>query len=99
MGRGACGMKYNEQSILGRAQLPEDVLLHLPMLHVLGTRRMVIENHCGIQEYTSERIRVDTHHGQIICRGRDLMVRAMDREDLWITGRIETVELSGLEEV
>ena len=76
-----------------KIQVPEDVALQLPLIHVTGNIRARVENHRGIAEYTPELIRIDTAQGRVIIRGRELLVQEMARDDLVCTGVILAVEL------
>ena len=76
-----------------RIQIPEDVALQLPLIHVTGNVRARVENHRGIAEYTPELIRIETAQGRVVIRGRDLLVRELARDDLVCTGMILAVEL------
>jgi len=72
--------------------LPEDVLLHLPVVHLVGGQRLDMENHRGLVEYTSECIRVRTTLGETVIRGKELLLKEIGPEDLMVLGTIEGLE-------
>jgi sporulation protein YqfC len=72
--------------------LPADVLAGLPHLEIAGCRRLLLENHKGILEYSDRQI--DINGGQVIVRikGKDLDLRAMNANELSLEGLIFGVE-------
>ncbi len=74
-------------------ELQQDVALNLPMLHITGSERLLLENHRGLLEYARDRIRVATTAGVVEIEGDDLAIRSVGRDDLLITGVLHTVKL------
>ena len=72
--------------------LPADVVAGMPKLTITGKARVVVENHKGLLEYGEERIEVNGGRVRIRVNGTGLELRAMDRDDLVITGQILSVE-------
>ena len=75
-----------------KLELPEDVLLGSAKLTVTGGRSAVIENHCGVLEYTAERIVVAVPHGKVCLDGTGLRLKAMNKNELLVGGRIRNIE-------
>ena len=75
-----------------RLGIPEDVALHTPVLHVMGSQRARVENHRGIAEYTPEAVRIRTAQGMLVLRGRDLLVKELARDDLVCVGQLWAAE-------
>ncbi len=67
----------------------------VPLIELYGDRRVLIENHCGVMEYSCETIRVKVKNGQICVSGQGLELALMSRERLIISGRIDSVSLDG----
>lgn len=65
------------------------------LLEILEKKRLVIEHHRGIQCYGTEEILVRTSFGQLHISGGNLSLCCMSREQLCVTGRIDSVELIG----
>ena len=63
------------------------------ILELAGDGRILIENHMGITQYCREKICVKVHFGSIALCGCDLELARMTREQLVITGRIDTVSI------
>lgn len=75
------------------ADLPGLPLPGVPLVELAGDRRVLIENHGGVTEYGSCRIQVQVRYGQIAVCGRDLQLARMTREQLVISGKIDSVTL------
>ena len=75
--------------------LDTEAMPGVPLIELYGDRRVLIENHCGVLEYSSEVIRVKVKHGQICVSGCCLKLALMSRERLIISGRIDSVHLQG----
>ncbi len=64
-----------------------------PVVEVCGDRRVLLEFHSGIEEYTAGSIRVRVKYGCIHVEGECLRVRRMSPEQLLICGRIDHIHL------
>ncbi len=62
-----------------------------PVLELCGDRRVLIENHFGVTEYSLERICVEVRFGQLQICGCDLRLRRMQGHLLVITGKIDSI--------
>ncbi|GAB6100252.1 hypothetical protein JCM16358_21310 [Halanaerocella petrolearia] len=71
--------------------LPQDVLLNLPMISIVGNLNLRVENHQGIIKYTPESVKIRVYHGQILITGEDLVIDQMKEEGVIITGRITDI--------
>lgn len=78
--------------IVEMLELPRDVVQDLPRLVLTGNRRLVMENHKGVIEYTPTLLRLNTSKGEVRVQGKSLMLVSILREELWIEGDIEQVE-------
>ena len=54
------------------SKFPEDVVLGMPNVEILGYSEMRIENYRGLIEYTDQLVRVQTKIGQIRITGKHL---------------------------
>ena len=63
-----------------------------PRVTITGCSRVQIENHRGILEYGRERICVRCGRVTVRVTGSNLELRAMNRDDLLITGVIRAVD-------
>ncbi len=79
-------------------EIPEDIVLNVPRVTIIGNLQMVIENHRGLIEYGPSLVRVGTGSGQLVITGQDLAVGSVLAEDLSIMGRFERLEFEEMNE-
>lgn len=75
------------------SELSAEGMPGVPLLELAGDRRVLIENHRGVTEYGSERIRVRVRYGELCVCGSGLALARMTRAQLVICGRIDSVEV------
>lgn len=75
------------------ADLPGESLPGQPIVEIAGERRVLIENHFGVREYSRERIGVKVKYGLVNVCGDGLELSRMTKEQLVISGRIDCVAL------
>ena len=63
-------------------------------LTVTGRRRALVENHCGLLEYSHECIVVDGGRVRVCIRGTNLQLVAMDSAAVLISGTIVCAEFA-----
>ncbi len=73
-------------------ELPKEVILNIPVLKVVGKNDIYIENHKGIVEYSSELLRINSEIGIIKIVGKNLYIKEINREELFIIGDIDMIE-------
>lgn len=81
------------QTIAEAAELHGEPLPRLPIIELAGDRRVLIENHRGVTEYSREIIRVQVGYGQVCICGGGLELARMTKEQLVISGRVDSVSL------
>ena len=82
-----------KKRIADALELQHDVALNLPMLHITGSERLLMENHRGLLEYARNRIRVATTAGPVEIVGENLAIRSVGRDDILVTGVIRSVTM------
>ncbi len=89
--------KRRKESLLEKTaqalDLPADGLAGLPHLSLVGDRELRVENHKGILAYGTEEIHIGGGPLVIRVKGLGLQLRAMNENELLITGQIIGVEL------
>ena len=75
-----------------KLELPADVLLGSGKLTLTGGRSAVVENHRGVLEYNAERIVVAVPRGKVCLDGTGLRLKAMNKNELLVGGRIRNIE-------
>jgi sporulation protein YqfC len=79
--------------IAERFELPPEALSGVPKLTLTGSRRVLVENHRGLLEYSRERIEINGGRVRLRLLGEGLELRAMNGSDILVTGDIYSVEL------
>lgn len=86
------GRNFWEQMVEHAALEPESVPGQ-PIIEIAGDRRVLIENHRGVAAYGRERILVNVKYGTVCICGCNLELVHMTKEQLVITGRIDSMAL------
>ncbi len=76
-----------------RLDLPGESLPGQVLVEISGENRVLIEHHCGVREYSRERIGVKVKYGVLQVCGSCLELRCMTREQLVISGKIDCIVL------
>ena len=58
-----------------------------------GDRRVLVESHRGVTEYSPCRVTVKVGYGELSVIGQELELRQMSKTHLVICGRIDGIEL------
>lgn len=78
-------------------ELPQEIVLNLPQIALVGNNYFRIENHRGIIEYRPDLIRINTSKGEVAVRGQNLQIRVIITEEIVISGKITAFELADWE--
>lgn len=73
--------------------LPSEPIPGQPLVELTGERRVLIENHGGVTQYGREKICVKVKFGQVSVQGCGLELARMTKEQLIISGRIDSITL------
>ena len=80
------------EDLAERLQLPEEAVSGAVKLTAVGDRRLLIERHQGLLEYSGETIRVSTGRGQLVLHGANLEMSAMNQAELLVSGRLQRLD-------
>ncbi len=75
------------------ADLEEEPNPTMPLLELVGDRRVLIEHHQGVTEYGRNQITVRVKFGCITVTGQRLELAKMSREQLVISGCIQGIRV------
>lgn len=78
-------------------KLTEDlsVAISQPVVEIVGTARVLVENHKGIIEYGTNCIGIRMTYGELTIQGCNLELVQITSQQLVVTGNIETISLNG----
>lgn len=63
----------------------------LPIVELAGSHRVLVENHLGVTQYSTERIGIKMKYGQLRINGCGLILEHMTKVKLVVTGRIDGI--------
>jgi len=72
-------------------EIPGDVMLDLPKIVLVGNIKIFIENHRGILEYTTEKVRVNVMEDEVTITGENLLLRNVLPDELCVEGKIKSI--------
>lgn len=78
-------------------EMPEEITTNKPRITILGFDELVIENYKNILEYDEIFIKINTHIGAININGLNLKLIQMNKEDIMITGKIDSIDFESIE--
>lgn len=76
-----------------RLAIQDEVLPGQTVVELLGDRRVLIEHHQGVTEYSRERIQVRVRSGILCVCGGALELCRMTGDQLVIVGRIDSLTI------
>lgn len=80
-----------KQLIVKSMDLPEDVMMDLPRITMIGQIHIYIENHRGLLAFSDKEVRLMLKHGQLLIRGSSFVIRTILPEEILLEGQIEQV--------
>ena len=81
------------QKLADQADLSGEPLPGVPIVEIAGDSRVLIERHCGMTEYSQERICVSVRYGCVYICGCNLRLTRMSQDQLIISGKINSVQI------
>lgn len=81
------------QQLADRADLQGEALPGIPIVELAGDRRVLIERHNGVTEYSPQRICVGVSYGVVSIIGRELKLMRMSKEQVVICGRVDEISI------
>jgi len=84
--------KGHLQRLAGLLEIPQDIVMDLPRITMLGNKQLLIENHKGIIEYTPSLVRIKLNQGELIISGSDLTLGNLQAEQILVEGTVEEIK-------
>jgi len=73
--------------------LPQDVVLDLPRVTMIGGLQLTVENHRGVLHFSPASLRLGMDGGELEVTGEELVIRNIGAEEVFVEGRILGVQL------
>ncbi len=74
-----------------RMELPQDVMMDLPRITMVGQIHIYIENHRGLLTFTDKEIRLLLKQGQLLVKGKAFVIKTILPEEILLEGKIDQV--------
>ena len=79
------------QKLAGFLDIPQDIVLDLPRITMLGNKQLLVENHEGIIEYTPLLVRIKLNQGELIITGEELTLGNLQAEQILVEGTVRDI--------
>ena len=79
-------------NLVEKLELPQDIVLGVPILTMQGKTELLIENHRGLLQYDTDEIRVRTKTFTVQIEGKELNIQEYRKDLLIIRGKIERMQ-------
>jgi sporulation protein YqfC len=74
-----------------KMDLPQDVMMDLPRITMVGQIHIYIENHRGLLVFTDKELRLLLKQGQLLIKGKYFVIKTILPEEILLEGKIEQV--------
>jgi sporulation protein YqfC len=74
-----------------KMDLPQDVMMDLPRITMIGQIHIYIENHRGLLVFTDTELRLLLKHGQLLIKGKSFVIKTILPEEILLEGKIDQV--------
>jgi len=73
-------------------EIPGDLVLDMPRLTITGRNELYLENHKGIIEYSTVRMRINLSRGFLEIIGDNLEIQALMPDEMRVLGDITSIK-------
>ncbi len=74
-----------------KMDLPQDVMMDLPRITMIGQIHIYIENHRGLITFTDKELRLLLKQGQLQIKGKSFVIKTILPEEILLEGKIDQV--------
>jgi sporulation protein YqfC len=87
----------NRREIISKAmadflEIPGDLVLDIPKITITGREELYLENHKGIIEYSTVRMRINLSRGFLEIIGQNLEIQALMPDEMRVVGDISSIK-------
>ncbi|WP_339200315.1 sporulation protein YqfC [Peribacillus sp. FSL P2-0133] len=83
--------KRVKQLMTKTMDLPQDVMMDLPRITMIGQLHIYIENHRGLLAFTDSEVRLMLKNGQLLIKGNAFVIKTILPEEIMLEGKIDKV--------
>ncbi|KHD85198.1 sporulation protein YqfC [Heyndrickxia ginsengihumi] len=77
--------------LTNKMELPQDVMMDLPRITMIGQIHIYIENHRGLLSFTDRELRLLLKNGQLLVKGQSFVIKTILPEEILLEGKIDEV--------
>ncbi|MDR4948636.1 sporulation protein YqfC [Neobacillus cucumis] len=74
-----------------KMDLPQDVIMDLPRITMIGQIHIYVENHRGLLAFTDKELRLLLKQGQLLIKGKGFVIKTILPEEILLEGKIDQV--------
>jgi sporulation protein YqfC len=74
-----------------KMDLPQDVMMDLPRITMIGQIHIYVENHRGLLTFTDKELRLLLKQGQLLIKGKSFVIKTILPEEILLEGKIDQV--------
>ncbi|KIY22689.1 MULTISPECIES: sporulation protein YqfC [Mesobacillus] len=82
---------YVRKWLTQKMDLPQDVMMDLPRITMIGQVHIYIENHRGLLAFSDGEVRLMIRGGQLSIKGQAFVIKTILPEEIVLEGKIEQV--------
>ncbi|WP_160721773.1 sporulation protein YqfC [Bacillus sp. USDA818B3_A] len=71
--------------------LPQDVMMDLPRITMIGQIHIYVENHRGLLSFTDKELRLLLKQGHLLVKGKGFVIKTILPEEILLEGKIDQV--------
>ena len=83
--------KKVKQLMTKTMDLPQDVMMDLPRITMIGQLHIYIENHRGLLAFSDSEVRLMLKNGQLLIKGTSFVIKTILPEEIMLEGKIDKV--------
>lgn len=72
-------------------ELPQDVMMDLPRITMIGQIHIYVENHRGLIAFSDKELRLLLKQGQLLIKGKGFVIKTILPEEILLEGKIDQV--------
>jgi sporulation protein YqfC len=76
-------------------ELPQDLVLDMPRITIIGSLQVTVQNHRGLLEYRPDRVVIGISGGQLLVTGEEMVIATIQEEEVCVTGILQSVVFEG----
>ncbi|WP_250277290.1 YabP/YqfC family sporulation protein [[Clostridium] colinum] len=85
-------IKSIKNYLTNNVELPNEIILNIPLITIVGRSKILIENFKNISQYSNEIIKINTNCGVFKVTGKNLFLKELNKNKILIKGTLTQFE-------